>query len=223
MGQSSTAVAGTRLGAPAPAVRAGLWFALWLVVLGGAVLVAAESLAAALRPILELGAGWWLAAPLAVEHVEFASIQSVPVYELKAVVVEPWTFFQRVMPVDSYLTATVPHAHSLFHVVLIGAMVLAWPTTFTRPHSIRKYFVLAVAAALATALAVLIDGPVMLAAQAHALVFEEFAPVRLDSSWLIRASRFLDHGGRVMLSAVCAAMAIASAQAVNRRITASLH
>ena len=175
--------------------------------LGVAAVLASDILSAALRPVIELGSRGLLAAPLAVEHLTFASVQNVPVYELRAVVETPWAFTNHTVPVGSAVKVTVPRAHSLYHVVIVGAIVLAWPATGWRQRGIRLGL-----AIVAIALAVSLDAPVVLAAQAHALFFEQFAPARLDESASIAMARFLDHGGRLVVGALFGVLAASLSQ-----------
>ena len=202
VGQSSHANTESRLTRlPAP-LRTGLALAAWLLVLGVAAILAGNVLAALLDPAIKLGAAMLLAEPLSVEHLRFASVQNVPVYEMRAVVESPWTFTNHTVPVGSAVQVTVPRAHTLYHVVIIGAVVLAWPAKNARERGLRM--LLGCAAVL---LAVSLDAPIALSAQAHALFFERFAPARLDGNGLIALSTFLDHGGRLALAAMLAVLA----------------
>ncbi|MEO1036576.1 MAG: hypothetical protein AAFX44_13550 [Pseudomonadota bacterium] len=196
---------------PLPA-RVGIAFAFWLVVIAIVALFAGDLLSTALLPVIKLGAGGLLAQPLSIESLRFSSVQDVPVFELRAVVATPWEFLNHTIPVGSNLQVTVPRAHTLYHVVVIGALVLAWPS----PNLRRRAWLLGLACA-AVILSALIDAPINLAAQAHALFYERFAPAELDSSWLIRSARFLDHGGRLLLGVLLATAVIAIVAAPPRR------
>ena len=208
MGKSGNAATAQHLTRWPPPLRAGLSLAAGLLVLGAVALLAADGIAEVLRHVIAASAAMLLAAPLTPEHVVLASVQNVPVYELRAVVETPWSFTNHTIPVDSAVQVTVPRAHSLYHLVIIGAVIVAFPVSGRRQLLVR----VAVGVG-AVALAVALDAPFVLAAEAHALFYEQFAPARLESSPTIAVARFLDHGGRLVLAGLLGIATVA----VSRR------
>ncbi|MEO1201070.1 MAG: hypothetical protein AAFX10_00085 [Pseudomonadota bacterium] len=195
-----------------PPIRLGLSFLFWLLALGTLAMLGADLIAGALKPFIAMGSRLLLPEQLEIEYVTFTSIANAPLYKLRAVVETPWYFFQHTLPVGTALEVTFPRDQALFHVVLIGAIVFVWPSDGVRQ---RAYLLLAGCVAIITS--TFLDAAVVMAANAHELVYEEFAPARVDAHWLIRSAKFLDHGGRMILAMLLATATVGAIRALMKR------
>ena len=191
-------------------VRFGLSFVVWLLACGVLALVLEPFVAKALKPVFRTTTGWLLVEPLQIDSFSLDSTQNVPMYKLNATLTKPWRLGLHTIPADSGVQVTHPRAYVLFHIVLIVAILGAWPGV----PVVQRFKVMGIGVVVAIVSAS-VDLSTTMAAQTHALFYEEFAPRRLTTSWLLKLHQFFDYGGRYLLPSV-SALAVARVNGLSR-------
>jgi len=155
---------------------------------------------AAWLPLLKNETQWLLPRGLLCDSLSLLTRNAERLIEVHAVTTMQMPFDASVLPAGVRLKTSTLQAYLLSHVVIVYAILVAWPVTHWRGR-----VALLLSGVPCVFLTTSLDIPFVLAGLAQNLILGQFAPERASGDPLVLYYSFMHGGGRVAL-AICGAL-----------------
>ncbi len=130
-----------------------------------------------------------------IETLRLTEVKTETMFQLKLVVTNPLTLYGTSLPVGGDISAFTLLAHSLQHIIILSIITLA-TIIFCKVYAWRLIVTFLVSVLVLETL----DIPLLLLGSINTIIFENLAPDKLNTSFLVWWVDFLNNGGRIALS-----------------------